>query len=316
MGNNNSLTPEEVAEILKIKKHTVYELVKRGDLPAFRIGRKLRINPEDVDHYRQQDMTPVYNPLKSPTNTMELMPEAEQRNDKNDLIICGQDTILDILARQIENSSNPVRVLRKHVGSFAGLLALYQGQADIASAHLLDADSGQYNLPYARRLLPGIPVVIIHLAFRQQGFYVAAGNPLHITDWADLALQPVRFINREPGCGARVLLDEKLRQLRIDRHSINGYDEIATSHLAVASAVARGAADVGLGIQKAALQVRGLDFIPMQKEPYELLICHDDIARPIMQQVIEVINSSAFKNEVAGLGDYDLSMTGKITQLI
>lgn len=316
MKNDNSLTPEEVAEILKIKKHTVYEMVKRGDLPAFRIGRKIRINQEDLVRYRQQDTAQVLMPHKSSNHTVELMPDAEPRTDKNELIICGQDTILDILARQIENSAAPARVLRKHVGSFAGLLALYQGQADIASAHLLDADSGNYNLPYARRLLPGIPMVIIHLAYRQQGFYVAAGNPHQITNWNDLAEKQVRFINREPGCGTRVLLDEKLRQLRIPRNSINGYNEIATSHLAVASAVARGAADVGMGIQKVALQVRGIDFVPLQKEPYELLFCHDDLSRPVIQQVIEIINSKAFQNEVAGMGDYDLSKIGEMKQLI
>lgn len=315
MSHDNSLTPEEVAEILKIKRHTVYEMVKRGDLPAFRVGRKLRINPVDLDRYRQQDPPPAHISPSVSSPTIAFRPDAEQRRDQNELIICGQDTILDILGRQIEISSNPIRVLRKHVGSFAGLLSLYQGSADIASAHLLDGDNETYNLSYARYLLPGVPVVIIHLAYRQQGFYVAAGNPHNITDWADLADKNIRFINREPGCGTRVLLDEKLRQLEIERHAINGYEEFAASHLAVASAVARGAADVGLGIQKAALQVRGLDFIPLQKEPYELLIRYEDLARPVIKQVIEIINSTAFKNEVAGLGDYDLSMMGKTTQV-
>ncbi len=313
MSHDNSLTPEEVAEILKIKRHTVYEMVKRGDLPAFRIGRKLRINPADLDRYRQQDPPPVHLSKKGSIPNAVLRLDAEPQRDKSELIICGQDTILDILGRQIENRSGQVRVLRKHVGSFAGLLALYQGSADIAAAHLMDGDSVSYNLSYARYLLPGIPVVIIHLAYRQQGFYVSEGNPYHINDWTDLTNKNLRFINREPGCGTRVLLDEKLRQLQIERRSINGYDDVATSHLAVASAVARGAANVGLGIQKAALQVRGIDFIPLQKEPYELLIRHDDLNLPIIQQVIEIINSVNFKNEVVGLGDYDLSMIGKTT---
>lgn len=317
MPGNNSLTPEEVAEILKIKKHTVYQLVKRGDLPAFRIGRKLRINPRDVETYRQQGSPAAafisFNSGNSGGN--DLFPEFESRTDKKDLIICGLDAILDILARQVENSPAPVRVYRKHVGSFAGLLALYQEQADLASAHLLDADTEQYNAPYLRRLLPGIPVVSIHLAYRRQGFFVAAGNPHHIKNWSDLTNNNIRFINREPGCGTRVLLDERLRQLGIERRSINGYGRIAASHLAVASAVARGTADVGLGIQKAALQVRGIDFLPLQREAYELIFRREDLARPVIQRVIEVINSPAFKNEVQGLGDYDLSETGQIIQM-
>ncbi|MDD3853745.1 MAG: substrate-binding domain-containing protein, partial [Syntrophomonadaceae bacterium] len=166
-----------------------------------------------------------------------------------------------------------------------------------------------------RRLMPGIPAVIVHLAKRRQGFYVAEGNPRNIKDWNDLSADNISFINREPGCGTRVLLDEKLRKLGIDNRLINGYNQVATSHLAVASTVARGLADAGLGIQKAALQVRGIDFIPLQLEPYELVIRKDDLARPAIQRIIEVVNSTSFKNEVQGLGDYDLSKTGQITEL-
>lgn len=318
MTNNNSLTPEEVAEILKIKKHTVYQLVKRGDLPAFRIGRKLRINPQDVERYRQMGSpaTAATSYSSSHHNINNLISDLEPRTDKSDLIICGLDPILDILAKQVENSPVPIRVYRKHVGSFAGLIALYQEQVDVAAAHLLDADTEQYNAPYIRRLMPGIPAVIIHLAQRQQGFYVAEGNPRNINNWNDLTADEVRFINREPGCGTRVLLDEKLRKLGIDNRLINGYNQVVTSHLAVASTVARGIADVGLGIQKAALQVRGIDFIPLQLEPYELVIRKDDLARPAIQRVIEVVNSTAFKNEVQGLGDYDLSKIGQITEVL
>lgn len=318
MPENKSLTPEEVADILKIKKHTVYQLVKRGDLPAFRIGRKLRINPQDVEKYRQQG-SPPYTwasfDLQS-SGGKDLYSGSIPRTEKSDLIICGLDAILDILAKHVENSPGPsIRAYRKHAGSFAGLLALYQEQVDAASAHLLDGETGQYNIPYVRRLLPGIPVISIHLACRQQGFYVAAGNPKNIKDWSDLASRHIRFINREPGCGTRVLLDEKMKQMGIDRNSINGYDQIAASHLAVASAVARGLADVGMGIQKAALQVRGIEFVPLQTEPYELIIRQDDLARPAIQCLIEAINSPAFKNEVQGFGDYDLSKTGQTVRI-
>ena len=316
MTSNNSLTPEEVAEILKIKKHTVYQLVKRGDLPAFRIGRKLRINPQDVERYRQMGSSAAAvatPPCSHHINS--IVSDFEPRTDKSDLIICGLDPVLDILARQIENSPVSVRAYRKHVGSFAGLIALYQEQVDATAAHLLDGDTEQYNVPYIRRLMPGIPTVIIHLAQRWQGFYVAEGNPHQINEWKDLTADNIRFINREPGCGTRVLLDEKMRKLGIDSYSINGYNQVVTSHLAVASSVARGIADVGLGIQKTALQVRGIDFIPLQLETYELVIRKDDLSRPAIQRIFEVVNSTSFKNEVQGLGDYDLSKTGQTTEV-
>ena len=159
-----------------------------------------------------------------------------------------------------------IRVYRKHVGSFQGLLALYEGKADIAATHLWDSDTRSYNIPYVRRFLPGIPTVIIHLAIRMQGFYVKQGNPLKIKSWEDLIRSDLRLVNREPGSGTRVLLDEQLRFMGINRLDIKGYENVEKSHTAVAIAVARDMADVGMGNQKAAMQVEGIEFIPLQKE--------------------------------------------------
>ncbi len=314
---DNSLTPEEVARILQITRNTVYELVKRGDLSAFRIGRKLRFDQRDVDLYKQQgkkletaNIVPPGRQIISTFESADASPLVGQ-----ELVICGQDIILDILARHLERYCGGLKVWRNHVGSFDGLAALYQNNANMAGIHLWDGDTGIYNIAYVRRLLPSIPAVIVNLAGRMQGFYVKAGNPKNVQDWTDLIRPDVCFINREKGCGSRVLLDEQFRRLGLDRLSIQGYTREEFSHLAVASAVARGEADVALGNQKASLQVRGIEFIPLQAERYDLVMKQEDCNRGWYQAILQVVSSQAFQDEIKGLGDYDLSDTGQIMKV-
>lgn len=314
-----SLTPKEVADKLKIAKNTVYELIKRGELPAYRVGRKIRIDLKDVEHYKQQGKKAdaggnekSLNLTNEPRLVQTLETTANSPKIPKGIVICGQDVLLDVLSRHLERHPNGIQTFRHSVGSFPGLLALYHEKADLAAVHLWDGDSDVYNIPYVRHMLPGIQTIIIHLACRMQGFYVAKGNPKGIKDWHDLAREDLRFINREKGSGTRVLLDEKLRLLSIDRHLIKGYEVEEESHLAIASAVARGDADVGMGNEKVSMQVRGIDFIPLQKERYELVLKKEDINKPYIQATIEILQSKDFKNELLGLGDYDVSETGKI----
>lgn len=316
MKEESSLTPTEVASILKIAKNTVYELIKRGELTAYRVGRKIRVDIQDVEEYKKRgknlDTLPPNAPAAETFSRVETSLAEKPEQSIQRLVICGQDVLLDILAYQLERHPNGTRAFRHQVGSATGLLALYQGKAHMASAHLWDGDTGIYNITYVRHLLFGVPAIIVHLACRMQGFYVAKGNPKEIKTWQDLSRPDIVFINREKGCGTRVLLDEQLRRLKVDRKSIKGYEREELSHLAVASAVARGEADVALGNEKASLQVRGIDFIPMQKERYELVIKKEDMDKPQFQAVIEILQSKQFKAELQGLGDYDLTETGKI----
>lgn len=313
MREDASLTPEEVAEILRIARNTVYELIKRGELSAYRVGRKIRVDARDVETYKRQGrkMEPC-----PPVDTRAVLPPSPATfphpdGASGELVICGQDIILDILTSHLERQTGG-RAFRSPVGSFDGLLAVYREQAHLAAVHLWDGDTNTYNIPFVRRLLPGVPAVIIHLAGRRQGFYVAAGNPLKIGTWPDLLREDVRFVNREKGCGTRVLLDEKLRLLGLNRHLIMGYDHEESSHLGVASTLARGEADVGLGNQKAALQVRGVDFVPVQNERYDLVMRKEDMPKPMFKAVLEILQSGEYQRELAGLGDYDLTDTGKV----
>lgn len=318
MEEQSSLTPQEVADILKIAKNTVYELIKRGELSAYKVGRKVRVDLKDVEEYKNKGKS-IISPLSStaafPMHPSHLITAEQDRvpvSHKDEFIICGQDAILDLLTRHLDRYSPKSRALRSYIGSYNGLHELYLGNVSMATAHLWDGDTGQYNVPYVRKLLPGIPAVIIHLVCRFQGFYVPKGNPMNIKNWEDLGRKGLNIINREKGSGTRVLLDEQLRKHGIIGYSIEGYHREEFSHLGVASAVSRGEADVGLGNEKASMQVAGIDFIPLQKEHYDLVIKKEDLHHPTLQTILKILVSPEFKSELQGIGGYDLSDLGKV----
>jgi len=304
-----SYTPEEVAKILKITRYTVYEMIKRGDLAAYHIGRKVRVEAPDLESYinKSKGHSPA-SQVQAQTTRLASAPSPVQ----DSLIICGQDVILDILTRHLEREMPNIRFLRNYIGSIDGLLALYRGTANVVTTHLWDSETDTYNVPYVRHLLPGHRTIIINLTYRTEGFYVASGNLKNIATWEDLTRSGIRFVNRERGSGARVLLDEKLRLMDIDRETISGYEHEEMSHLAVASCVARGEADVGLGAEKAALQFKNIDFVPLQKERYDLVIRKEDADKPLFKTLLAVLHSKGFQNEVSGMGGYDLTQTGEI----
>lgn len=302
-----SYSPEEISKLLKISKGTVYELLKRGEIPSYRVGKKIRISQTDLQSYMHASDTP-----RTTANSNIQVSLEKLIIENQGLIICGQDIVLDVLTRYLEKRNPSLRSLRSYVGSIDGLLALYRGTASITAAHLWDGETGEYNIPYVRRLLPGQHTLIINLVYRTQGFYVAPGNPKAVNDWSDLLKPNVTFVNRDKGSGVRVLLDENLRNLNIDSRSIKGYGLEEMSHIAVASAVARGIADVGLGSEKAALQVPGVDFIPLKKERYDLVVYKNDLEKSNFQTLLSILRSDEFKDEVQGMGGYDTSKMGEI----
>ncbi|MNC16317.1 PBP superfamily domain protein [compost metagenome] len=228
------------------------------------------------------------------------------------VVITGQDMSLDILASHLERSLPSTRPLRSYAGSLDSLIAMYHGESDIVSTHLLDGDTGEYNLPYIRKLLVGSSYIVVHLLARSAGFYVQKGNPKNIRSWSDLQQKELKLINRERGSGARVLLDEQLRLHRIRAAELIGYDTEENSHLAVAGRVSRGEADVGIGTEKAAKIIEGLEFIPLIKERYDLVMLKKPENEQWISAVIDILRSSAFKNELGSIHSYDLTGTGEV----
>lgn len=295
------LTPQEVADILKVRKTTVYEMIKRGEIPSQKIGKQLRIPSGELRR------------LIGPEEAAQSA--ARPAAKSGSLVLCGQDAALDILASRFSKTPGMPNIFRSQEGSYNGLHMLYLGGVDITTCHLWDQKTGEYNLPFIERLLPGIPAVVMRLFGRTVGFYVKKGNPKALTGWEDLGRADLRFVNREKGSGIRVLLDGKLRALDIPRLSLSGYADEQGSHLAVAGAVSRGEADFGLGIERVAAQARDIAFIPLHREWYDMVIPAERFEEPAMRAIVDYVSSRQFFLDVSQLGNYDFSQNGRVFRL-
>lgn len=231
----------------------------------------------------------------------------------NTLVFIGShDNILDLLAN-ILHSSRPSTVLSSaHVGSLGGIMAIKRGDAHVAGTHLLDEESGEYNVSYIQKYLAGVPLQLVNLAYREQGLLVPQGNPKGITGIADLKRADLLFINRQRGAGTRILTDLELKKAKINTESVRGHKREEYTHMNVASAVATGLADTGMAI-RASAQALALDFIPVTQERYDLIIPTAYRHDLKVERLLEIIRQDHhFKELVAGLGGYDLRDSGTV----
>jgi putative molybdopterin biosynthesis protein len=229
----------------------------------------------------------------------------------NTVVMVGShDLTLDLLVNLLGKYYPPLFLSSHSVGSLGGILAIKNGICHLAGTHLLDPETGEYNFPYIRNYLKGIEVRVINLVHREQGLIVQHKNPKGLKSLVDLFQKDISFINRQKGSGTRILLDHELRGLSIDPIQIKGYEKEEFTHMAVASLVASGVADAGLGILPAA-KAMNLDFIPVTKERYDLVIPSVHFGDEKIQKVIETVRSKKFKEEVLRLGGYDVSKTGE-----
>jgi len=224
--------------------------------------------------------------------------------------IGSHDLILDLAASHLRAADPLVTLASSNVGSLGGLVALRDGLCHLAGSHLLDPASGEYTLPYLDRILGGRPVAVIRLAHRDQGLIVQPGNPLGLAEIKDLARAGVRYVNRQRGAGTRVLLDHQLRLLGISPEAVDGYQREQHTHLAVAAAVAAGRADAGLGIMAAA-RAFGLAFVPVTREPYDLVVPVAALDGPLLAPLWALLDSDPFRAEVAALGGYATEEMGR-----
>jgi molybdate-binding protein/DNA-binding PadR family transcriptional regulator len=235
-----------------------------------------------------------------------------ERSEGNALVAIGSDDlVLDLLARFLTEAHPEIQFSTRRVGSLAGLMALGEGRAHIAGLHLLDIESGEYNVPFVKHLMPEERVLLLHLAQREQGLMVARGNPKRIRSLKDLARRSVQLVNRQRGAGTRLFLFHRLRQARIDPHAIAGFASEVPTHNAVAAAIAAGTADVGPGI-RAAAEAWGLDFISLGHERYDLAIPRAIFESPRLRAFLEVMHAGAFRQAAAALSGYDVSRLGTI----
>jgi molybdopterin molybdotransferase/putative molybdopterin biosynthesis protein len=231
-----------------------------------------------------------------------------QEIDRTIVHIGSHDLCLDLLAQYLSEAGR--RFSSANAGSLGGLLAVGRGDAHLAGSHLLDPQTGEYNLSYIEKYLPGLPLVLMNFVYREQGLMVAAGNPKGLSGLADLVRPDVRYVNRQRGAGTRVLLDYQLELLGITPGDVQGYAREEFTHLAVAVAIQSGAADCGMGIEAAA-NALGLDFIPIAKERYDLVIPRVHYESELLQPLLDLIRGPELPQVVAALPGYDTSDMGR-----
>jgi len=335
-------TVRKLANILKINPATVarayQELEQEGILGASRRRGTIIIGYNDnpqMQYVRQSRLSNIVSNLIVDTLSQGYSPEEveaaftlqlarwrierETRETaktpykveyKNIIHIVGSnDLALELLVNRLKHSNPEITAQITAAGSLGGLLAIQGGTADMAGIHLLDEETGEYNYPYIRHILLGIEVAVVHLVDRTQGFMVAKGNPKNILNLRELKRSDITFSNRQKGSGTRVWLDYKLRELGILPDSIKGYTRELDTHLAVALRILKGEADVGLGIQAAANSCN-LDFIPLTKERFDLVIPIDRYQSPLFKPLLDILKSQEFKKVVDEMGGYDTSQMG------
>lgn len=223
----------------------------------------------------------------------------------------SHDPALTWVAAQLPQVAPGCSLQLRFSGSLGGLIALAEGKADLAGCHLWDQESGDYNAPFVRRLLPNRRVALVTLAQRRLGLIVPAGNPQGLKGLGDLTRPNLRFANRQPGSGSRVWLDANLRLQGIDPQNIEGYHEQATTHSAVAQAVAEGRAQAAIGLEAAALSL-GLDFVLLTVEVYDLAIPAETLQAEPVRALVEWLNMPDAREAIDKLGGYDASQTGAL----
>ncbi len=306
MAQNKSLSTQEVAEILHVSKSTIYELIRRGEIHSYKVGRKVRFTQDDVDAYiarsRHENSTQPIRRID--THSTLLVPEEHAP----DLILSGQDVVLDIIANYLQQEG--ICSGRTYLSGFEGLLALYQDKVDMAACHLFDGET--YNVGFVQKLMPGIPAILLNISYRMQGFYVQKGNPKGIKGWEDLGRTDISILNRRVGSSSRILLDLQMKRLGFAAEALKGYERLMRSHLTVAAAIADGEADLAIGTERVSRQIDGIDFIPLMEERFDLVFKKSELEREPVQKLIELLQQPAFRRELAGFSGNDYRDLGRI----
>jgi putative molybdopterin biosynthesis protein len=224
--------------------------------------------------------------------------------------IGSHDLVIDLAATTLRASDPTLSLVSTNVGSLGGLVALRDGLCHVAGSHLLHPATGEYTLPYLDEMMGDRDLAVVRLVHRDQGLLVPPGNPRGVAGLGDVAGGKLSYVNRQRGAGTRMLLDQELRRLGADPQAIPGYAREEPTHLAVAAAVAAGRADCGLGIHAAA-QAFGLGFVPVAREPYDLVVEAASLTDPLLAPLWELMESIDFRAAVQALGGYSTEETGR-----
>lgn len=295
------MNTRELAAYLGINEKQVYALVKGKKLPATRVTGKWLFPRRLIDDWIEESARAGFGEAR-----------AKSRRIEGALLAAGSnDPVLDMLQTALRTAHPEFYLFSTNVGSRQGLTALNRRFTDIAWSHLLDPETGEYNLPFLPKLLPDLHPVVVNLFHRDLGLVVAAGNPLGIAGISDLAREGIRLINRQTGSGTRVLLDHRLNQAGIATEHMVGYDREVCTHFEVGLSVLSDDADVGLATA-AVSHLLGLGFVPVARECFDMILDQGTFFQPSIQAFMGLLGSASFRERVEPLGGYDFSEAGKI----
>jgi putative molybdopterin biosynthesis protein len=295
------MNTKEVARYLEIHEKQVYALIKTGRMPATRVTGKWIFPKKVIDGWIE-------------ANAKSGLEQARQKSGRisGALLASGSnDPVLDVLHTCLRKAHPEFFIFSANTGSTEGLTALEKGYTDIAWSHLLDPETGEYNIPYLEKLVPSVKAVVVNLFFRELGFVIARGNPMRIAGFEDLTREEVRFVNRQAGSGTRLLLDHHLGKAGIPADRISGYDREVFTHIEVGLAILAGEADAGIATA-AVSTLLGLDFIPITRERFDMICDQSVFFQKGVQALMEVLNGDLFRKRVENLGSYDFKSAGRI----
>ena len=291
------MNTREVARYLGINEKKVYFLAKSGKIPCTRVTGKWTFPKNLIDQWIEESAAALV---------------AGKASEEERVFLLGagsDDPSLGILHDLYEAQTQPAAFFMTTVGSTGGLAAIRSGVADFATAHLLEPARGNVN-EKEFRLFPA-DAVIVELFYRDLGLLVPRGNPKGIKSIRDLARPKLRIINRQPGSGTRIYVDQELARARLDVKKISAYDTVVSTHLEVGLKVLGGAADIGLATRTTA-QLLGLDFISLTRERFDAVIPKERFFSRGIQVLLGTLGSREFRQRVEALGGYDASESGRI----
>ena len=322
MFDDDALTAEEVAEMLRVSKNSVYRLAQTGELPSYRVGRKLRFTLRGIEAYTRANAgkgstdeassraNDANRPVAGDVADAPGFSQTFSLDERAPFVIAGNDLSGDIIAHALSAADLPVS--RAYAGSYTALVNLYGRRANAALVHLYDLRTNTYNVPSVQRIAPGMPVIVIRLLKRKQGFIVQEGNPKKLTTWGGLLREGVRLANRERGCGTRVLLDEKLLSLEARPEMVEGYDLECATGLEAATLVSKGCADVAIGVERLAKELPGLAFVPLQTEWLDIAVEKSQRTAPLVREIRKIAESESFRGAIDAIEGYEAANTGAI----
>lgn len=230
------------------------------------------------------------------------------------VIIAGCTPALSLWARSAERWFPGLRVHWQHANSTAALQSLARGEVHAAGLHLCDPVTGENNVPFVQKALPGQAVVLVNLGVWEEGLLVAPGNPKRLFGASDLAQQRVMLANREEGAGSRLLLDTLLLASGVQGNALRGYDRVLGSHQEVAAAVSTGRADVGVSTAAVA-GIYGLDFVPLRRVRYDLALREEYLLQEPVRQLLSTLHHRWVRTQLSLLSGYDTTHTGEVCKV-